>query len=131
MHSDQIADMLTRIRNAIHARKKTVTIPASKIKKHITEILYKNQYIAKYAFVEDKTQSVIKILLKYNDQLENAIQGLQRVSTPGRRIYSSADTLPKVLNGMGMCIVSTSKGLMTDQECKSVNMGGEVLAKVW
>lgn len=131
MHTDQIADMLTRIRNAIHARKKTVTIPASNLKKQITRILQENNFIAKYAFVTEETKSVIKILLKYDEQLENAIQGLQRISSPGRRIYSTVDSVPKVLNGMGISIVSTSKGLMTDHECRKMHVGGEVLAKIW
>lgn len=131
MHTDQIADMFTRIRNAIHAKRKTVTIPASGIRKDITRILYENNFISKYAFVDNKVQGEIKILLKYTDTLQNAIQGIERVSTPGRRQYVTVGTMPKVLSGMGVCIVSTSKGLMTDRDCRKMNIGGELLGKVW
>jgi small subunit ribosomal protein S8 len=131
MHTDQIADMFTRIRNAIHAKRKTVTIPASGIKKEITRILFENYFISKYAFVDDTVQGEIKILLKYTDTLQNAIQGIERVSTPGRRSYVTVTAMPKVLSGMGVCIVSTSKGLMTDRDCRKMNIGGELLGKVW
>lgn len=131
MLTDQIADMFTRIRNAIQAKKKTVTIPASNIKKEIARILYENKFIAKYAFVDGDVQGQIKILLKYSETFENAIQGIDRVSTPGRRAYRGVADIPKVLNGMGISIVSTSKGVMTDKECRALNVGGEVLGKVW
>jgi len=131
MLTDQVADMFTRIRNAIHAKKKTVTIPASNLKKEITRILYENKFITKYAFIDDGVQGEIKVLLRYTDALENAIQGIEKVSTPGRRRYTSVNDMPKVLNGMGMSIISTSKGVMTDRECLKMNVGGEVIGKVW
>lgn len=131
MLTDQVADMFTRIRNAIQARKRTVTIPASGLKKEITRILHENHFIAKYAYVDDGPQGRIKILLKYDDRQNNAIQGIQRVSTPGKRTYSSAAKMPKVLGGLGVTIVSTSKGVMTDRECRREKVGGEVLGKVW
>lgn len=131
MLTDQIADMFTRIRNAGAARKKTVTIPSSSLKKELTRILYEHRFIEKYAFVEDKKQGQIKILLRYDENLNSTIRGLERVSTPGRRQYRGVGRLPKVLNGMGIAIVSTPKGVMTDQECRTLNVGGEVIAKVW
>lgn len=131
MLTDQIADMFNRIRNSIQARKRTVDIPASGIKKEITRILFENHFISKYAFVDDGRQGIIKILLKYDERQRNAIQGLKRVSTPGRKQYSGVDSIPKVLNGMGMAIISTSKGVMTDKDCRKMNVGGEVIGKVW
>ncbi|MFP4012959.1 MAG: 30S ribosomal protein S8 [Chitinispirillaceae bacterium] len=131
MLSDQIADMFNRIRNAVQAKKRTVDIPANKLKKEITRILFENHFISKYAFVDDEKQGTIKILLKYDSDMRNAIQGLKRVSTPGRKTYSGADNLPKVLNGMGIAIVSTSKGVMTDSDCRKMNVGGEVVGMVW
>ncbi len=131
MLTDQIADMFTRIRNAVQAQKRTVNVPASKLKKEITRILFENNFISKYAFVEDNKQGIIKILLKYDGSMRNAIQGIQRVSTPGRRMYRSAGDIPRVLNGLGIAIVSTSKGVMTDHECRKLNAGGEVVGKVW
>jgi small subunit ribosomal protein S8 len=131
MHTDQVADMFTRIRNAIQARKRTVNVPASKLKKEITRILQENYFISKYAFVQDDKQGEIKILLRYDESMRNAIQGIQKVSTPGRRQYSGSGALPRVLNGMGIAIVSTSKGVMTDRECRKMNVGGEVIGKVW
>jgi len=129
--TDQIADMFTRLRNAIQAKKRTVSIPASNLKKEITRLLFENHFIAKYAFVDDGSQGVIKILLKYDDKMQNAIQGVKRVSTPGLRKYAGATKVPKVMSGMGMSIISTSKGLMTDVDCKKLNMGGEVVGIVW
>ena len=131
MLTDQIADMFTRMRNAIQAKKRTVTIPSSRLKRDITKILFENHFITKYAFVDDGLQGQIKILLKYNEAMENAIQGIQRVSTPGLRRYIKADKIPKVLNGMGIAIVSTSKGVLTDKACRSMNVGGELIGKVW
>ena len=131
MLTDHIADMFTRIRNAIGAKKRTVTIPANNIKKDLTKILFENHFIAKYAFVEDGLQGTIKILLKYDDRMRNAIQGIERVSTPGLRRYAPVDKIPKVLNGMGIAIVSTSKGVMTDKECRDLKVGGELIGKVW
>ena len=131
MLTDQIADMFTRIRNAIKAHKRTVDVPASKIKKEITRILFENHFITKYAFVNDDRQGVIKILLKYDDAQQNAIQGIKRVSVPGRKQYAGSEKLPRVLGGMGIAIVSTSKGLLTDRECRKLNIGGEVIGTVW
>ena len=131
MLTDQIADMFNRIRNAIQARKRTVDVPANKLKKEITRILFENHFISKYAFVEDEKQGTIKILLKYDENMRNAIQGLKRVSTPGRKKYSGAAGVPKVLSGMGIAIVSTSKGVMTDGDCRKMNVGGEVIGLVW
>ena len=133
MSTDHIADMFTRIRNAIGAKKRTVSFPASGLKKEITRLLFENHYIAKYALVDDGsgTQGVIKILLKYNDKMENAIQGLQRKSTPGLRKYTGVGKMPKVMSGMGMAVVSTSKGVMTDKDCRTMHIGGEVIGIVW
>jgi small subunit ribosomal protein S8 len=131
MLTDQIADMFNRIRNAIQARKRTVDVPANKLKKEITRILFENHFISKYAFVEDEKQGTIKILLKYDENMRNAIQGLKRVSTPGRKKYSGVSGVPKVLSGMGIAIVSTSKGVMTDGDCRKMNVGGEVIGLVW
>jgi small subunit ribosomal protein S8 len=123
--------MFTRIRNAIGAKKRTVSFPASGLKKEITRLLFENHYIAKYAFVDDGMQGVIKILLKYNDKMENAIQGIDRKSTPGLRKYAGVGKMPKVMSGMGMAIVSTSKGVMTDKDCRTMHIGGEVIGIVW
>lgn len=131
MLTDQVADMFTRIRNAIQAKKKTVTIPASKLKKEVTRILFENHFIRKYAFVDDGVQGSIKILLKYDSDLRSAIQRLQRVSTPGRRRYCSVKEIPRVLNGMGIAILSTPKGVMTDGECREQCVGGEFIGEVW
>jgi len=131
MLTDQIADMFNRIRNAIQARKRTVDIPANKLKKEITRILFENHFISKYAFVDDEKQGTIKILLKYDEEMRNSIQGLKRVSTPGRKQYTGAVGVPKVLNGMGIAIVSTSKGVMTDRDCRKMNVGGEVIGLIW
>jgi small subunit ribosomal protein S8 len=131
MLTDQIADMFNRIRNAIQARKRTVDVPANKLKKEITRILFENHFISKYAFVEDEKQGTIKILLKYDENMRNAIQGLKRVSTPGRKKYSGVAGVPKVLSGMGVAIVSTSKGVMTDGDCRKMNVGGEIIGLIW
>jgi small subunit ribosomal protein S8 len=131
MLTDQIADMLNRIRNAIQAKKRTVDVPASNLKKEIARLLFENHYISKYAYVKDNKQGVIKILLKYDESQVNAIQGIKRVSTPGRKQYVRADLIPRVLNGMGMAIVSTSKGVMNDRDCRKMNVGGEVIGLIW
>jgi small subunit ribosomal protein S8 len=131
MLTDQVADMFTRIRNAIGAKKRTVDIPSSTLKREITRVLFENHFIKKYAFVDDGKQGTIKILLKYNEQTQNAIQGIERVSTPGRRKYVKASDVPRVLNGMGICIVTTPKGVMIDQDCRKLNVGGEIIGKVW
>ncbi len=131
MVTDQVADMFNRIRNAIQAKKRTVNIPASYLKKEITRILFENHFISKYVFVSERNRTVIKILLKYNELHQNAIQGIKRVSTPGRRKYVNSKNIPKVLNGLGVAIISTSKGVLTDKECRKLNVGGEVIGYVW
>ena len=128
--SDPIADMLTRIRNANTAKHDTVDIPASKMKVAIADILVNEGYIKGYNIVEDGKQGIIRITLKYNGK-EKVIKGLRRVSKPGLRIYASAEDMPRVMNGLGVAIVSTSKGLMTDKQARKSNIGGEVLAFVW
>ncbi len=131
MHTtDPIADMLTRIRNANAAKHMCVDVPASNVKKAIAEILLEEGYIKNYQIIEDGKQDIIRIALKYNGK-EKAISGLKRVSAPGLRIYKSKDELPKVLRGLGIAIVSTSKGIMTDKKARKENVGGEVMAFVW
>ena len=129
--SDPIADMLTRIRNAGSARHETVDIPNSKMKKAIAEILLEEGYIKSFQLIDDGTQGVIRITLKYLPGKEKAIQGLRRVSKPGLRVYAGADELPQVLRGLGIAIISTSKGIMTDKKARAQHVGGEVLAFVW
>ncbi len=129
--TDPIADMLTRIRNASSAKHETVDVPASNMKKEIAEILLKEGYIKNYQLIDDGTQGVIRITLKYGANKTKVISGIERVSKPGLRIYASKEDLPKVLRGMGIAIISTSKGIMTDKEARRQNVGGEVLAFVW
>ena len=129
--TDPIADMLTRIRNANSAKHDTVDIPASNMKKAIAEILLEEGYIKGYQVIEDGTQGVIRVTLKYNAGKEKVISGLRRVSKPGLRVYAGADELPRVLKGLGIAIISTSKGIMTDSQARSQHVGGEVLAFVW
>ena len=129
--SDVIADMLTRIRNANNAKHETVDIPASNMKKAIAEILNEEGYIKSYQLIEDGKQGVIRITLKYGQNKEKVISGLKRVSKPGLRIYAGVDELPRVLKGLGIAIVSTSKGIMTDKKARAEHIGGEVLAFVW
>lgn len=129
--TDPIADMLTRIRNAGSARHKTVDVPNSKMKKAIAEILLEEGYIKSFQLIDDGTQGVIRITLKYLPGKEKAIQGLRRVSKPGLRVYAGADELPQVLRGLGIAIISTSKGIMTDKKARAQHVGGEVLAFVW
>ena len=132
MHiTDPIADMLTRIRNAGSARHASVDVPASSMKKAIAQILLEEGYIKAYEVVEDGVQGMIKITLKYTANKEKAITGLRRVSKPGLRVYAGADELPRVLKGLGIAIVSTSKGVMTDKKARELHVGGEVLAFVW
>lgn len=128
--SDVIADMLTRIRNANSAKHETVDIPASNIKKAIADILLAEGYIKNCQIIEDGKQGVIRITLKYKDK-QKVIQGLRRVSKPGLRVYSNCEEMPRVMNGLGIVIVSTSKGLMTDKRARKENIGGEVIAFVW
>ena len=129
--TDPIADMLTRIRNAGSAKHETVDVPASKMKKAIAEILLEEGYIRSFQLIDDGTQGVIRITLKYLPGKEKAIQGLKRVSKPGLRVYAGADELPRVLRGLGIAIVSTSKGVMTDKAARAAHVGGEVLAFIW
>ena len=129
--TDPIADMLTRIRNAGTAKHDTVDIPASKMKKAIAEILLAEGYIKAFQLIEDGTQGVIRVTLKYLPGKEKAIQGLKRVSKPGLRVYAGAEELPRVLKGLGIAIISTSKGVMTDKQARANHVGGEVLAFVW
>ena len=128
--SDVIADMLTRIRNANNAKHETVDVPASNMKKAIADILVAEGYIKNYQIVEDGKQGIIRLTLKYNGK-EKVIKGLRRVSKPGLRIYASCEDMPRVMNGLGVAIVSTSKGIMTDKEARRQKIGGEVLAFVW
>ena len=129
--TDPIADMLTRIRNAGAARHATVEVPASSMKKAIAQILLDEGYIKGFEVVNEGVQGVIKITLKYNAGREKAISGLRRVSKPGLRVYAGADELPRVLKGLGVAIVSTSKGVMTDKKARELHVGGEVLAFIW
>lgn len=129
--TDPIADLLTRIRNANSAKHETVDVPASNMKKAIVEILAEEGYIKSYQLIEDGKQGVIRITLKYGAKNEKVISGLKRVSKPGLRFYAGADELPRVLKGLGIAIVSTSKGIMTDKKARKEHVGGEVLAFVW
>ncbi|WP_080238306.1 30S ribosomal protein S8 [Spirosoma rigui] len=132
MTTDPIADFLTRIRNAIRAKHRVVEIPASNIKKELTKVLYDKGYIQNYKFDDSTPQGTIKIALKYNPTTKQpAIVDLQRISRPGLRQYRGADNLPRILNGLGVAIISTSKGVMTDKEAKVLNVGGEVLCYVY
>ena len=132
MHiTDPVADMLTRIRNANNAKHETVDVPASNMKKSIAQILLDEGYIKAFQIVEDGTQGIIRITLKYNAGKEKVISGLRRVSKPGLRVYVGADELPQVLRGLGIAIVSTSKGVMSDKAGRAAHVGGEVLAFIW
>ena len=129
--SDVIADMLTRIRNANDAKHESVDVPASKMKKAIAEILLDEGYIKAFESVDNGNQGIIRITLKYGVNRQKAITGIKRVSKPGLRVYAGAQELPRVLRGLGIAIVSTSKGVMTDKKARELNVGGEVLAFVW
>ena len=129
--TDPIADMLTRIRNAGTAKHETVDVPASKMKISIAQILLDEGYIKGFQIIDDGTQGISRITLKYLPGKQRVIQGLRRVSKPGLRVYAGADELPRVLNGLGIAIISTSKGVMTDKEARKLHVGGEVLAFVW
>ena len=129
--TDTIADLLTRIRNASSAKHATVDVPASNVKKAITEILLNEGYIKGYQVVEDGKQGIIRITLKYDENRTPVISGIRRVSKPGLRIYSSCEDMPKVMKGLGIAIVSTSKGIMTDKKARELNVGGEILAFIW
>ena len=129
--TDPIAEMLTRIRNAITAKHADVEMPASKAKKAIAQILLDEGYIAGYEEIANELQNTLKVTLKYGSKGEKVITGIRRISKPGLRVYAKSSELPKVLNGLGIAIVSTSKGVMTDKTARSLNIGGEVLAYVW
>jgi small subunit ribosomal protein S8 len=129
--TDVVADMLTRIRNANSAKHESVEIPASNLKKAIAQILLDEGFIKAFEVIEDGKQGTIKVTLKYGENKQRIIQGLRRVSKPGLRIYAASQDLPKVKNGLGIAIISTSKGLMTDKAARKQNIGGEVLAFVW
>ena len=129
--SDVIADMLTRIRNANDAKHATVDIPASNMKKAIADILVEEGYVKSYTVIEDGKQGVIRVTLKYSAGKQKVIRGIRRVSKPGLRIYAGYEDMPKVMNGLGIAIVSTSKGIMTDKKARQTKIGGEVLAFVW
>ena len=129
--NDPIADMLTRIRNAQVAKHDSITMPASNMKKSIAKLLHEEGYIKSYEFIDDGLQGSIKITLKYLDKKQPVIVGLKRISKPGLRVYAACEDLPKVLDGLGIAIISTSKGVMTDKAARKENLGGEVLCYVW
>ena len=129
--SDVIADMLTRIRNANNAKHSTVDIPASNMKKSIADILVEEGYVKGYQIVDNGNQGIIRVTLKYMEGKQKVIRGIKRISKPGLRIYAGYEDMPKVMNGLGIAIVSTSKGIMTDKKARSLKVGGEVLAFVW
>ena len=129
--TDPIADMLTRIRNGLTAKHETVEVPASKMKKAIADILLAEGYVKNVEYVEGEVQGTIKITLKYGAKNTKVVSGLKRISKPGLRVYASSDKLPKVLNGLGIAILSTSKGVMTDKQARANNLGGEILAYIW
>jgi len=129
--SDPIADMLTRIRNAIMASYDTVDIPGSKLKVNIAKILKSEGFIKNYKVISDKKQGVIRVFLKYDEHGESVIEGLKRLSKPSQRVYARNDRIPKVFNGFGVNILSTSKGVMTDREARKIGVGGEILCSVW
>lgn len=129
--TDPIADMLTRIRNASAAKHKTVDVPASKMKKAIADILYNEGYIKSVEEIANENQGILRIALKYDENGAKVIAGIKRISKPGLRVYASKDELPKVLNGLGIALISTSKGIKTDKEARKENLGGEVLAYIW
>ena len=129
--TDPIADMLTRIRNANSSKHKTVDIPASNMKLGIAEILFKEGYIKSFELISNENQGIIRITLKYDEKGTRVIDGIKRISKPGLRVYAGKEELPKVLNGLGIAIISTSKGIMTDKEARKQNIGGEVLAYIW
>ena len=129
--TDPIADLLTRIRNANSAKHETVDIPASNMKKAITKILLDEGYIKGFQVIDDSKQGIIRVTLKYGENKSKVISGIKRVSRPGLRIYAGVEELPKVLKGLGIAIISTSKGIMTDKQARAEKVGGEVLAFVW
>ena len=129
--TDPIADMLTRIRNASGAKHRSVDVPASKLKREIARVLAENRFIDNFAHIEDNKQGVLRLYLRYQEENKNIIRGLERVSKPGLRHYASKERVPRVLRGLGIAIVTTSKGVMTDREARTAGIGGEVLCMVW
>jgi small subunit ribosomal protein S8 len=129
--TDPIADMLNRVRNGYKAKFRKVDIPASKLKKEIARILLEGMYIGHYKFIEDEHQGIIRVYLKYNEEEMGPILGLRRISRPGRRVFTDKDHIPRVRNGLGTAIISTSRGVLTDQQCREQGIGGEVLCYVW
>ncbi len=129
--TDPIADMLTRIRNALMVKHDKVNIPSSKVKTNIAILLKEEGYIKNYKLIKDKKQGIIRIYLKYDNNNNNIIQGIQRISKPGNRIYVSKDKIPKVLNGLGVALISTSRGVLSDRICRKEGIGGEVIGYVW
>ena len=129
--TDPIADMLTRIRNASRSKHKTVDVPASNLKKSIADILFKEGYIKSFELISNENQGIIRITLKYDEKGTRVIDGIKRISKPGLRVYANKEELPKVLNGLGTAIISTSQGLKTDKEAREAGIGGEVLAYIW
>lgn len=128
--TDPIADYLTRIRNGIHARHKRIDVPASNLKRELTKILATKKFIAGFSEIKDEKQGILRIALKYTEGT-NAISGLQRISRPGLRIYAPSDRIPRVMNGLGMALISTSQGIMTDRDARAKKVGGEVLCYIW
>lgn len=129
--TDPIADMLTRMRNALVRKSENVDMPSSSFKKALAKVFKDSGYIADYKHIEDKKSGRLRIYLKYGPDGQSVISELKRISTPGRRVYAGTDKLPKVLDGLGISIISTSKGIMTDKECRKLNLGGEVICKIW
>jgi small subunit ribosomal protein S8 len=129
--TDPIADMLTRIRNAVHVKKKEVNIPSSRVTVEIAKILKDEGYIKNFKVIDDNKQGILNITLRYTEEDESAIAGLRKISTPGRRIYCKADSIPKVLGGLGIIVVSTSKGILAGKKCEEMGVGGEVLCQIW
>lgn len=129
--TDPIADMLTRIRNACQARHKRVDVPASNLKRELARVLAENRFIDNFAYIQDDNQGKLRLYLRYDGSNRNIIQGLQRISRPGLRKYTPKDRIPRVLNGLGIAIISTSKGVLTDRQARRAGVGGEVLCKIW
>lgn len=129
--SDPIADFLTCVRNALHAKKRSVDIPSSNAKRALAELMHKERFIRGFKVIEDSKQNVIRIYLKYGAGETSVIQGIRRISTPGRRVYVKKDDLPRVLGGYGMSVLSTTRGILTDKEAKQAGLGGEVICHIW
>ena len=129
--TDPIADLLTRIRNAALVKKKEVMIPSSKLKTEVAKIFKEEGYIRNFKVIDDKKQGILSLSLKYGDDNTSVISGIRRISRPGRRLYCTRDSIPKVLDGLGTAVISTSKGLMTDKRCADLGLGGEILCYIW